>query len=64
MRLTFAILLICLSGCVTSRTPEQEATRRFDNCMDSTVASVGPFSFATQDQRLKAAAVCKDVMRQ
>jgi hypothetical protein len=32
--------------------------------MDSTLASFGPISFATQDARLKAAEICKDVMKQ
>jgi hypothetical protein len=64
MRVIFAIALIALTGCVTDRTPEAQATRRFNDCMDSTLASFGPISFATQDARLKAAEICRDVMKQ
>jgi hypothetical protein len=77
MRVTLAIVLIALGGCANMReksAQEQEAdaqvkaqkaaTRRFETCMDSTLSSFGPFTFATQDARLKAAEICKDVMKQ
>lgn len=68
MRVIVAILLIALvTSCATSDPQEKAqkaATRRFETCMDSTVASFGPFSFATQEARLKAAEICKDVMKQ
>jgi hypothetical protein len=55
-----------LTGCAT--TPEQAAaeaaTDRFESCMDRTLGSFGPFQFGTQDARLKAAEICKDVMKQ
>jgi hypothetical protein len=43
---------------------QKATTRRFETCMDSTLASFGPISFATQEARLKAAEICKDVMKQ
>lgn len=43
---------------------EEAATERFESCMDSTLASFGPFRFGGQDARLKAAEICKDVMQQ
>jgi hypothetical protein len=54
--------LAALAGCAS--TPEQAATDRFESCMDSTLASFGPFRFGTQEARLKAAEICKDVMKQ
>jgi hypothetical protein len=43
---------------------QKAATHRFETCMDSTLSSFGPFSFGTQEARLKAAEICKDVMKQ
>jgi hypothetical protein len=73
-------VLIALTGCANApftrekSAQEQEAdaqakaqkaaTRRFEKCMDSTLTSFGPISFATQEARLKAAEICKDVMKQ
>jgi hypothetical protein len=80
MRVTLAIVLIALTGCANApfmrekSAQEQEAaakakaqkaaTHRFETCMDSTLSSFGPFSFGTQEARLKAAEICKDVMKQ
>ena len=41
---------------------EEQATKRFDDCMDATLPSFGPVKIATADQRIKAAEVCKTVM--
>ena len=63
---TLAAILTLVAGCATS--PEQAAneaaTDRFESCMDSTLASFGPFRFGSQEARLKAAEICKDVMKQ
>ena len=80
MRVTLVIVLIALTGCANApftrekSAQEQDAdaqakaqkaaTRRFETCMDSTLASFGPISFATQEARRKAAEICKDVMKQ
>jgi hypothetical protein len=59
---TVAAAALLISGCAS--TPEQLATKRFDDCMDATLPSFGPVKIATADQRLKAAEVCKGVMSQ
>lgn len=80
MRVTLIIVLIALTGCASApftreksaqeqadaaqAKAQKAATARFETCMDSTVAHVGPIHFATQDARLKAAEICKDVMKQ
>lgn len=80
MRAILAIALIALAGCSSvpfmreKSAQEQEAaaqakaqeaaTDRFETCMDSTLSSFGPFRFGTQEARLKAAEICKDVMKQ
>lgn len=80
MRIGLAIALVVLSGCANApfmreksaqeqeaiaRAKAQEAaTDRFETCMDSTLSSFGPFRFGTQEARLKAAEICKDVMKQ
>lgn len=65
MRALIAAGLILLTGCAS--TPEQSAqeaaTDRFESCMDSTLSSFGPFRFGTQEARLKAAEICKEVMQ-
>ncbi|HEY4368533.1 MAG TPA: hypothetical protein VGN07_14950 [Steroidobacteraceae bacterium] len=43
---------------------QEAATERFESCMDSTLSSFGPFRFGSQEARLKAAEICKDVMKQ
>jgi uncharacterized protein YcfL len=53
--------MFLLVGCAS--TPKEAATDRFESCMDSTLASFGPFRFGTQEARLKAAEICKDVMQ-
>lgn len=62
---TIAVLAM-LAGCVS--TPEQAAQEaasdRFEDCMTSTLGSVGPFTFGGQEARLKAAEICKEVMQQ
>jgi hypothetical protein len=70
--------MICgmVAGCSTSapklpfvreKSPQEvaqeAATERFETCMDSTLASFGPFRFGRPEARLKAAEICKDVMR-
>jgi PBP1b-binding outer membrane lipoprotein LpoB len=59
---TVAAAALLISGCAS--TPEQRATKRFDDCMDATLPSFGPLKIATADQRIKAAEVCKGVMSQ
>jgi len=59
---TMAAALL-ISGCAsTPDSPEKLATKRFNDCMDSTLPSFGPLKIATADQRIKAAEVCKGVM--
>lgn len=80
MRILFTVALIALTGCANApfmreKTPQEQeavakakaqeaATDRFETCMDSTLSSFGPFRFGTQEARLKAAEICKDVMKQ
>lgn len=61
MRAFIAAGMFLLAGCAS--TPEEAATDRFESCMDSTLASFGPFRFGSQEARLKAAEICKDVMQ-
>ncbi|HEY6641898.1 hypothetical protein [Povalibacter sp.] len=65
MRSIVIFSLLMLAGCASS--PEQAAheaaTDRFETCMDNTLASFGPFRFGTQESRLKAAEICRDVMK-
>lgn len=77
MRTILALLVLATftaCGSVRPKTPEQieserqaaaqeAATERFEACMDRTLASVGPFRFGSQEARLKAAEICKDVMQ-
>jgi hypothetical protein len=60
MRFLTAATLLFLCAC--SSTPEQQATDRFEKCMDATLPSFGPVKVATADQRIRAAEVCKSVM--
>lgn len=67
MRRIIVIALVgVLSGCAS--TPEERAaeaaTDRFEACMDRTLASVGPITYGSQETRLKAAEICRDVMKQ
>ena len=80
MRTTLIVALVALTGCANApflreKTPQEQealakakaqeaATDRFESCMDSTLSSFGPFRFGTQEARLKAAEICKDVMKQ
>ena len=65
---TVAAALIC--GCAsTPETPEQlqqqreeQATKRFNDCMEATLPKFVIFRVATADQRIKAAEVCRSVM--
>jgi hypothetical protein len=65
-RACIVIAVAALSGCATR--PEERAaeaaTDRFEACMDRTLASVGPFTYGSQEARLKAAEICRDVMKQ
>ncbi|MFC4307568.1 hypothetical protein ACFPN2_00600 [Steroidobacter flavus] len=65
-RARIVAIVLTLSGCAT--TPEEKAaeaaTDRFEACMDRTLASVGPFTYGSQEARLKAAEICRDVMKQ
>jgi hypothetical protein len=78
MRLLIVIATLAFTGCssvpfLRAKTPEEiaaardraaqeEASDRFEDCMHSTLGSVGPFTFAGPEARLKAAQICKDVM--
>ncbi len=55
-----ALAILIVSGCASS--PDEDAADRFESCMDSTLGSVGPFTYGSQEARLKAAEICKDVM--
>ena len=61
MRPFTIMTVLLLAGCAS--TPEEAATERFEACMDRTLASFGPFRFGSQEARLKAAEICKDVMQ-
>ncbi len=58
--LALAVAFFTVSGCATS--PDEAAADRFESCMDSTLGSVGPFTYGSQDARLKAAEICKQVI--
>jgi len=78
MRLFIVLATLAFSGCssvpfLRAKTPEElafarekaaaeAASDRFEDCMHSTLASVGPFTYGGRDARLKAAEICKDVM--
>jgi uncharacterized lipoprotein YajG len=60
---TVIAALLVISACAsTPETPEQLATKRFNDCMDSTLPSFVHVTVATADQRIKAAEVCRTVM--
>lgn len=64
--LTVTAALLVISACASTpeapESPEQLATKRFDDCMDSTLPSFVHVTVATADQRIKAAEVCRSVM--
>jgi hypothetical protein len=78
MRLFIILTTLAFAGCssvpfLRAKTPEElafarekaaaeAASDRFDDCMRSTLASVGPFTYGGRDSRLRAAEICKDVM--
>jgi hypothetical protein len=66
-----ATLLICACASTPKRQPDQaeiqqqrdeQATKRFNDCMDETLPKFVIFHVATADQRIKAAEVCRSVM--
>ena len=66
-----AALVICGCASTPERPPDQAelqqqrealATKRFNDCMESTLPKFVIFKVATADQRIKAAEVCRSVM--